>query len=332
MKKAIFWEKAEDNGSVKCLLCPNACLIGDGRSGRCKVRKNDNGELVAAGYGKISSAHLDPIEKKPLYHFYPGSKIFSIGGWGCNLSCIFCQNWTISQQFIDKTPTATSMGIVAEAKHLCSMGIAYTYNEPMIGIEYYLDCAEKAKEAGLKNVLVTNGYINKKPAEKILEFADAMNVDIKSMSDEFYIKYCGAHLDPVLEFCKLAVKHGVHIEITNLIIPGLNDTDEMFKRLSSWIAEYLGSDVPLHLSAYYPQYKLSTDPTPLETVKTAYDVCKEDLKNVYMGNVSSNTGQNTYCGQCGNILISRNGYKIDITGVSNKLCIRCGYKTMITGL
>ena len=253
---AKFWKTGAD-GRLECELCPHRCRLAEGQSGICRVRRASGGRLVAEGYGRISSAALDPVEKKPLYHFHPGSAIFSIGGWGCNLGCVFCQNWTISQTFEAAPRSFAPEEVVRRASaEKESVGIAYTYNEPMIGWEFVHDCAALARKAGLLNVLVTNGFVNTAPAAELLPMTDALNVDIKSMEEKFYRTQCRGQLRPVLDFCRQAVAAGCHVEITNLVIPGLNDRDELFESLAGWIADNLGSLTPLHLSAYHPQYKM----------------------------------------------------------------------------
>lgn len=323
MQTAMFWH-ATDAGKVACELCPHHCRLADGKRGLCGVRLAQSGKLLAAGYGLISSAHNDPIEKKPLYHFHPGTHIFSVGGWGCNFKCKFCQNWTISQQIDFDCASLPPDRVVAAAKAENSLGIAYTYNEPLINIEFVAECARLAREAGLVNVLVTNGYIEKKPADFILPLIDALNIDIKSMDEEFYKKQCAGALDPVLNFSKQAVTAGCHVEITNLIIPGLNDADEQIERLAEWVRANLGEKTPLHLSAYHPEFKMELPPTSPGTLERAYRLCKEKLSYVYVGNLFSDSGQNTFCPQCENQLIVRRGYSASIVGVEDRRCAKCG--------
>lgn len=323
MQAAMFWHVA-DSDKIECELCPHHCRLADGKRGLCGVRLAQAGKLLAAGYGLISSAHNDPIEKKPLYHFHPGAQIFSVGGWGCNFKCKFCQNWTISQQIDSSCSPLQPDKVVAAARKEDSIGIAYTYNEPLINIEFVSECARLARGAGLVNVLVTNGYIEKKPAEFILPLIDALNIDIKSMDGGFYKKQCTGSLEPVLEFSRQAVAAGCHVEITNLIIPGLNDQDEQIKRLAEWIRSNLGEKTPLHLSAYHPEFKMDLPPTPPGTLARASRLCREKLSYVYMGNLFSDSGQNTLCPQCGNELIIRRGYTASIIGVKDKHCTKCG--------
>ncbi len=281
-KEALYYERL--NEKVKCLLCPQNCIIGEGRAGFCKVRKNKEGKLYSLIYGQTTSVALDPVEKKPLYHFHPGEFILSLGTKGCNLACDFCQNWSISQDANCVTESITPEEVIKKAKETKSFGIAYTYNEPFIWYEFVLDTAKLAHKEGLKNCLVTNGFINKRPLEEILPFIDAMNIDLKSMDDSFYKKYCKGRVEPVLEAIKLAAK-STHVEITNLIIPGLNDSDDNFIELVDWIVENLGKETPLHFSRYFPCYKVNIPPTPVETLERAYKIAKPKLKYVYLGNI-----------------------------------------------
>lgn len=283
MKEALFYE-AKDNLKVHCHLCPHNCIIAEGRIGLCGVRKNSQGKLYSLNYGEITSLNLDPIEKKPLYHFHPGKFILSIGTKGCNLSCPFCQNWTISKDLSVATQKVTSEFIVERAKKIDSFGIAYTYNEPFIWYEFVLDTAKLAKKEGLENVLVTNGYINPEPLGEILPLIDAMNIDLKSIEEKFYINICAGKLSPVLETIKQSSRF-CHIELTNLIIPTLNDSEENFTKLVDWIYENIGDSVPLHFSRYFPCYKLDLPPTPIPTLKKAEAIAKKKLKYVYLGNV-----------------------------------------------
>lgn len=328
--QAEFWRRL-DAKRVECELCPHHCRINEGQAGRCRVRGVSGGELKALGYGLLSSAHVDPVEKKPLYHFHPGASIFSIGGWGCNLGCVFCQNWSISQEFRTGSTVHSPGKVVQAMKSQKSALVAYTYNEPFVGYEFVKDCCRLVREADGKNVLVTNGYVEEGPATGLLPLVDALNVDIKSMDDAFYRKYCKATLPPVLRFCQQAVKAGCHVEITNLIIPGLNDTDEGFTALSEWIRNNLGPLVPLHLSAYHPDYHMDSPVTPVPTLRRAWEICRRSLTYVYMGNVSVEVGQDTVCPGCGAMLIERRGYATRLVRLHDGLCSGCGRRADVVG-
>lgn len=297
LKEAAFYEKREE-GRVKCRLCPQLCLIEPGDTGFCFIRQNIDGTLYAIEYGRVSSSYLDPIEKKPLYNFHPGSTIFSIGGIGCNLRCPWCQNWNIAQPrdsfpgvpVEDVTKQFTEVmdprEVVALAKNYVPykcIGVAYTYNEPFTWYEYVKDIATLVKEAGMYNVMVTNGYVMPEPLHELLPLIDAMNIDIKGFNDSFYRRLHG-HVRPVIKTAETAKKY-CHIELTNLIIPGLNDTEEDFIKLVDWIADSLGRDTPIHFSRYFPNYKMATPPTPIETMRLAEKIAREKLEFVYLGNI-----------------------------------------------
>ena len=323
MQAARYWRRCGDRNYC-CDLCPHRCVLEEGRTGICKVRGVRDGKFVALAYGAVSSAHLDPIEKKPLYHFHPGSAIFSIGSWGCNFGCVFCQNWTISQRLMEDGDRYTPDDVAQLAGADGSVGLAYTYNEPVIAIEFVMDCAAKVRDRGLKNVLVTNGFVNAEPAAALLRLVDAMNVDIKSMDEEFYRTQCKGRLAPVLSFAEQAVRAGCHVEITNLVIPGMNDADRNFEALAEWVASHLGQGVPLHLSGYRPEYRSKVAPTPLATLQRAHAICRRRLSYVYMGNVLTAQGQDTLCPGCGARIVRRWGYSTEITGVRDGSCAACG--------
>jgi pyruvate formate lyase activating enzyme len=323
MKNAAFWRITEA-GKIKCELCPHHCVIAEKKTGLCGIRRVVDGGLVAAGYGLLSSLHNDPIEKKPLFHFHPGSAIFSIGGWGCNFACRFCQNWQISQAVDAQAQSFRPDEVLQAARDQDSPGIAYTYNEPLINYEFVLDCAQLARAAGLFNVLVTNGFIEEKPAAELLPLIDALNIDIKSMEESFYRQQCRGALAPVLRFARQAVAAGCHVEITNLLIPGLNDGEEQVGQVSAWMAANLSRLTPLHLSAYHPDYKMDVPSTPTAVLERAFARCKQDLAYVYMGNVLTSAGQNTLCPKCARELIVRQGYTTRIVGIVNRACRQCG--------
>lgn len=283
MKEALYYEKKED-GSVLCVLCPQLCRIRQGGRGFCGTRVNEKGVLRTINYGQISSLALDPVEKKPLYYFHPGEMILSAGTVGCNLACLFCQNWSISKQIQSPTQTMGSGDLIAQAKRLGSFGIAYTYNEPFVWFEFVLETARAARKAGLKNVLVTNGFVQPQPLKELLPWIDAANIDLKSIRDEFYGKVCGGRVGPVLETIKTMVR-ACHVELTNLIIPTLNDSEKDLADLVDWVAQNAGEDVPLHFSRYFPCYKMTIPPTPLKTLFLAESLAKKKLRRVHLGNV-----------------------------------------------
>jgi pyruvate formate lyase activating enzyme len=320
-KEALFYERFDDK-KVRCHLCPHNCLLTDGKLGICRGKKNVEGILYAINYGKLVSLGMDPMEKKPLYHFYPGSYILSTGPNSCNLKCQHCQNWSISQ-VETYTELVTPEKLVNSAIENKSIGLCFTYTEPLMWYEYIRDCAPLAKEKGLVNVLVTNGYINEEPLLKLLPFIDAMNIDVKSMQEDFYKKICKGKLEPVKRSVELSFEKGCHIELTNLIIPGWNDSEEELKKLIDWVFK-ISDKIPLHFSRYYPQYKAAQLPTPSFTLKKAYDLAKEKLKYVYVGNIHIQGTSNTYCPNCKNILIEREGYYIILTGIKDKKCNKCG--------
>ncbi len=282
MHEALYYEKMPGK-RVRCRLCPYECRIPPGGKGACGVRQNVDGILYSLIYGKTTSLALDPIEKKPLYHYHPGEQILSLGTRGCNLHCDFCQNWHISQEVDGPMENVTSEEVVQRARLLRSFGIAYTYNEPFIWYEFVLDTAKLARQNGLKNVLVTNGFVNPHPLENMLPYIDAMNIDLKAFDEDFYAKVCKGRLKPVLDVIKISAK-ACHVELTNLIIPTLNDSEGSVRKMVDWIYSNLGPEVPLHLSRYFPCYKMDLPPTPIETLKRAERIAKEKLKYVYIGN------------------------------------------------
>lgn len=321
MQEASYYEKQEGN-RVACVLCPQGCRIKDGGHGLCLGRVNRGGILFAETYARVTSVAMDPIEKKPLYHFHPGSSILSLGTYGCNLACEFCQNCEISQE-VAHTRELLPEDAVKEALASGSVGIAYTYNEPFIWFEYVRDTAKAAKEEGLKNVLVTNGLVNPGPLDEILEYVDAMNIDIKSIREDFYKRLCHGALAPVLETCRTAARR-TFVEVTNLIIPGENDTEDEWRELSGWVAENMGPETPVHLSAYFPRYKLHREPTSADMLLRAYEIFREKLSYVYLGNVRADRESCTFCKKCGSELVRRQGYGISVIGLKGSACAKCG--------
>jgi len=328
MKEALFYELFDkDKGIIKCLLCPKECLIKKGQVGFCRARQNIDNQLYSLIYSKVSSYGMDPIEKKPLYHFCPGTMVLSLGTIGCNFTCAFCQNWTISQANIKdvQVEELSPEKAVQLALQNNSPGIAYTYSEPLIWYEYILDTAKLAKKNKIKNILVTNGFINHEPLVQLLPYVDAMNIDLKSFRDSFYQKYCKGNLAPVLHTIELSKKY-CHIEITNLIIPGLNDSEEEIKEMVDWIYS-LDQKTPLHFSRYFPSYKMNIPATPISTLYKARDIAKKKLKYVYIGNIDDVEANTTYCSECKKILIKRTGYKTINLGLDKEgNCKYCGEK------
>lgn len=330
IKEAMLYEKIAE-GQVRCNLCAHRCAIKPDRCGVCGVRENREGVLYSLVYGTIIAENIDPIEKKPFFHVYPSSKSYSIATTGCNFSCSFCQNHDISQM-----PRATRMitgedflpaEIVARAKKSGAKTIAYTYTEPTIYFELAYDNAKIAVENGLKNVFVTNGFMTAETIETIAPYLAAANVDLKSFRDEFYKKQCGARLNPVLESLQKMKEQGIWVEITTLLIPTLNDSDEELKDIAQFIAG-LGTETPWHISRFHPQYKMQYLPvTPLDSLHRAAQIGKEaGLKYVYSGNVPGDAGENTYCFKCGNLLIERYGFTIVGTNLQENKCPKCGTK------
>jgi len=265
-KKALYWKK--ENGKIRCNLCPQNCLISEEKVGFCGVRKNIKGKLISLVYAKPCSINLDPIEKKPLYHFLPGETALSIGTLGCNLKCVFCQNWEISRANPEEynLETKTPKEIIELVKESKAKIIAYTYTEPTIFYEYMLDIAKLARKEGIKNVIVSNGFIQEKPLKELIKFIDAANIDLKAFDDNFYKKNCLGRLGPILRTLKILKESGVWIEITNLIIPGKNDDMKKIEEMCKWIKNELGEDIPIHFSRFFPMYKLNyIKSTPIET-------------------------------------------------------------------
>ncbi len=332
MKPAKYYELSYRD-QVKCNLCPHHCIIGEGKTGICRIRKNIDGELFLDTYGMVSSIGFDPIEKKPLYHFYPGRDIFSIGNFGCNLRCKFCQNYQISQDVpddIDLSKKYDPGELVKMARTKKSnIGIAYTYNEPTVWYEYMMDIAEIAKKQGLKNVMVSNGFINEQPLAEALEVMDAFNVDLKAFTEDFYRTQTISKLEPVKASLKQIKASGRHLEITNLLITGHNDDPKVFLDMVNWIADELGEETVLHLSRYFPTYKMSAPPTQPGVLENFYNLAKGRLKHVYLGNLSTSAGQHTHCSHCDRIVIDRSRYNTWLKGLDDKgSCSNCGQQVI----
>jgi len=313
---------------AQCELCPKRCVIEPGQRGECRVRINVDGALRTVVYGFPCSIHIDPVEKKPLFHFLPGSNILSLATVGCNLHCRNCQNWEISQANPEDTQAMfcppEKLVELAESYHCPS--IAYTYTDPVIFYEYTYDTAKVARQKNIRSVLVTAGYINPEPWKRLLKFTDAANIDLKGITDDFYRRVCFGTLKPVQEALILAKAAGVLLEVTNLIIPTLNDTPEQIRQLVRWVRANLGSDTPLHFSRFFPRYKMrNLPPTSAKTLETAREIAfSEGLDYVYIGNIESKKGQNTYCPKCKTLLIERVGYTILQNRLKQGTCPDCG--------
>lgn len=322
MYRALYWNKQAD-GKVQCVLCPRHCLIGEGATGFCKVRRNIHGELFTENYAQVTSMAVDPIEKKPLYHFYPGSRITSLGTFGCNFSCDFCQNWQISQ----KRPMAQTVPIEqlpALAREEKSIGISFTYNEPTIWFEYVLEGARAVKKAGGKVVLVTNGYISPEPLDQLLEYVDAFNVDLKSMDSEYYQRVCKGEPEPVLRTIERIQKHShASLEITCLLVPEEKDNLTDLYQVREFLAS-LSPDIPVHLSRYFPRFRMQHPPTAEYLLQRVYDMLCEKLHYVYVGNVYIPNAGDTYCPNCKHKVIERMGYQVDVQGLAGNQCAHCG--------
>lgn len=312
------------NQKIQCELCPQACQIPVNQTGFCNVRQHKDGTLLTANYGLVSTIALDPIEKKPLYHFFPGSSILSVGTIGCNLACEFCQNWQISRKA--KGPTRP-----VSPNELCSLaaqthrdkgniGLAYTYSEPAVWFEFLMDTMPLVRDAGLQNVLVTNAVLRAKPWRELLRYTDAANIDLKGFTPEYYRRYCHGQLQPVLDNIQSAVGR-IHVELTTLIIPGANDGPEQLESMARWIAT-LDPEIPWHLSRYFPNYRMRQPATPLETMVMAGEIAKCHLKYVYLGNLGG--PNHTYCSNCDRVLIAREGYQTQILATGT--CPDCGNK------
>lgn len=329
MKEALYYEKLEDH-KIHCFLCRHHCKINEGKRGLCGVRENKGGTLYTLVYGFPCSYHVDPIEKKPLFHFYPGSRAFSIATAGCNFRCRHCQNHEISQMPREEGHIyGQKMGpseVVEMAVKAGCKSISYTYTEPTIFYEYALDCARLAKEKGISNNFVTNGYIEEEPLRNIRPFLDGANIDLKGFTDDFYKKVCGAELQNVLATIKAYRALDIWIELTTLVIPGYNDSDEEFRSIARFIKDDLGVETPWHVSAFYPTYKLTDAPrTPAKTLQRAREIgVEEGLRYVYTGNIPGADGESTYCWGCGKLLIGRYGYTISEYNLEDGVCVFCG--------
>jgi len=318
--------KISDN-KLECTLCPHYCKLAAGKSGICGVRKNTGEKIELLTYGVISGYSLDPVEKKPLYHFFPGHNVLSIGSYGCNMKCDFCQNFNISQKIPESLfPEATPLKIVKAAIAAeNNIGVAFTYNEPIIWFEFMRDTSLLAKSKGLYTVMVSNGYVNSEPLSEIIQFIDAFNIDLKAFNNNFYRKLTGSDIEPVKNSLKQIAREGKHLEVTTLIIPGQNDKESEMQLQSEWIAGELGKNVPLHLSKYFPMHKRDDPATSQETLSSLFEIASKNLNHVYMGNTVSDSGQNTCCPECGQTVTIRSGYNTRLLNLDSKgRCTDCG--------
>jgi pyruvate formate lyase activating enzyme len=315
------------NDRLECQLCPHYCKLSAGKTGICGVRKNTGNNIELTTYGVISGYSLDPIEKKPLYHFYPGYKILSVGSYGCNMRCDFCQNYHISQNVpVSMQPELTIDGIIKDClKAENNIGLAFTYNEPIISFEFIRDAAAKAKEKGLKTVMVSNGYVNPAPLKEIIGFIDAFNIDLKAFNEVFYKKVTGSEMEPVKKTLKQISESGRHLEVTTLVIPGMNDDENGMRLQTEWMAGELGRNVPFHLSAYFPRYKRESPATSDDILVRLSDIASEKLDYVYTGNTGLSLKQSTHCKECSTLVTIRSGYKTTTLNLNeNGTCAVCG--------
>lgn len=328
-KETRYYQKLS-GGEVNCLLCPRSCVLRDGQTGVCRTRKNEKGTLVSLVYGKLVSMNADPVEKKPLFHFLPQTATLSVATAGCNLRCNFCQNWTISQIEPDEVRSrdVSPEELIAAAKAGNCPSISYTYSEPTAYYDYVYDCAKLARKHGIKNILVTSGYINPEPLKELCSVIDAANVDLKGFSDNTYRWVAAARLAPVLESLKILKENEVWLEVGYLVIPSVNDSEKELKAMVAWISDNLGKDVPVHFLRFFPMHKLTNlPPTPVSKLEEAYKLAKAaGLNYVYIGNVPGNSAGNTYCPKCKKLLIGRKGYFVEANNIRGGKCRYCGEK------
>ena len=327
VREAMYYTTQLGN-YVQCQLCPNRCVIKEGQRGTCEVRENRGGKLYTLVYGNPVAVHIDPIEKKPFYHFLPASDSFSLATAGCNLDCAYCQNWTISQvrpEEVESYDLPPEEAVALALEKGCK-SIAYTYTEPTVFYEYMLETSKLARAKGIKNVVVTNGFINPEPLRELCKYVDAIRVDLKGFTEDFYHQVCQGELAPVLQTLKIIQEEGVHLEIINLVVPTLNDDEEEIRQMCQWILENLGPDVPVHFTRFQPMYRLQNlPPTPVETLERAREIALEvGLHYVYIGNVPGHPAENTYCPKCGKLLIKRMGFYVEENHIVDGKCEYCG--------
>jgi pyruvate formate lyase activating enzyme len=325
-KEAILYEKVDN--ALNCKICQRRCLISPGKTGFCQMRENVDDKIYSLNYAAVSSAAVDPIEKKPLFHFYPGSMVFSLGSVGCNFRCRHCQNWGISQAELENIPTRDMLpeDAIRLTKEYGCKSIAWTYNEPTMWFEYTLDSAKIARREDIKTIYVTNGYMSEESFQEIRPYLDAANIDLKGMSEKFYQDLCEARLEPVLDTIVRMHDAKIHIEVTNLMIPGYNDSDEDIRSLVKFMADEVGVEVPLHFTRFFPQYQMQElPPTEIKYLEKAYKIARDArMKYVYIGNVPTADGENTYCPECGETVIKRDGFSVMSDKIKEtRKCPRC---------
>ncbi|HIC89914.1 MAG TPA: AmmeMemoRadiSam system radical SAM enzyme [Anaerolineae bacterium] len=326
--RVLYCHTTHGSRYVRCMLCPRGCVISEGERGECGVRENRGGKLYTMVYGNPCAVHVDPIEKKPFYHFLPGTGAFSIATAGCNLHCFYCQNWSISQSRPEETQNydLPPESVVWYAQRTHAISVAFTYSEPTVFYEYMLATAQLARQAGLHPVVISAGYINPEPLRQLCHAVDAIKIDLKGYNDTFYHKVCDGALAPVLDAIKIIHEEGMHLEIVNLVVPTLNDAEEDMRALAHWVLDELGPDVPVHFSRFYPQYKLQNlPPTPVETVARAREIAMEaGIHYAYVGNVPGHPGNHTYCHHCGRRIIARSGFAVTEYHLVDGKCEYCG--------
>lgn len=327
--KRLAMYQEETARGIMCRICPNECVLKEGELSKCNNRKVHNSKLYTLAFGNPCSANVDPIEKKPLYHFIPGSRAYSIATAGCNLVCLNCQNWTISQTSPDKTRNFDLMPekVIEECKRNKCESIAYTYSEPVTFYEYVYETATLARKAGIKNIIKSNGYINPEPLKKLCGVLDGANIDLKAFNESTYLKLTGGKLQPVLDSLKVYKEMGVWLEITNLVVPGWSDNTDEIRRMCRWLSENGFRHTPIHFSRFYPMHKLEQlPPTPVDLLLQIYNIAKDEgMKYVYTGNVPGNEMSDTMCPSCNSYLVERDGYRIAANNISGGKCQKCGY-------
>jgi pyruvate formate lyase activating enzyme len=324
---ALFYKKHEAR-EIECELCPRKCMVGDRERGYCGVRENHEGEYYTLVYGNPCSANIDPIEKKPLFHFHPGTYAFSIATAGCNLNCKFCQNWQISQFRPEqiKNMDLSPEDVADQAAGYDCNSIAYTYSEPIVFYEYMKDCAIAGNERNVNSVMISAGYIEEKPLRELLPHLAAVKIDLKAFTEDYYDEICSGELKPVLDTLVVLKKSGIWFEIVYLMLPTLNDSPSEIRDLCRWIKGELGPEVPVHFTRFHPDYLLTNLPaTPIESLEKAYEIAGEEgLDFPYIGNVYGHRGENTYCPGCGKVIVRRRGFKIEELSLDNGVCKHCG--------